>query len=211
MDREKQRGRERTEGCPGSRVMRQSSPRQQTRQGLDGDRRMGTRPRRTAAKLPRCARRARERARVLRARLGAQLSGGGRVSVDGLQKRLGRVGAWPGNERSWASPRRRARAARGGDGSDRRGPQDRERACKRTSFSADERGLRDRESKRACAERTGADRSTPPGSERERGKRERARDDADRRGPLVREGRTHGRGMTGLKWACWARIGFPFS
>jgi hypothetical protein len=59
----------------------------------------------------------------------------------------------------------------GGDGSDRRGPQDRERACKRTSFSADERGLRDRESKRACAERTGADRSTPPGSEREREER----------------------------------------
>jgi translation initiation factor IF-2 len=41
--------------------------------------------------------------------------------------------------------------------------------------------------------------------------RERARDDADRRGPLVREGRTHGRGMTGSRWACWARIGFPFS
>jgi hypothetical protein len=63
MDREKQRGRERTEGCPGSRVTRQSSPRQQTRQGLDGDRRTGTRPRRTAVKLPRCAHRARERER----------------------------------------------------------------------------------------------------------------------------------------------------
>jgi hypothetical protein len=57
----------------------------------------------------------------------------------------------------------------GGDGSDRRGP--RERECERTSFSADEQGPQDRESKRACAERTGVDRSTPPGSERERGKR----------------------------------------
>jgi hypothetical protein len=92
------------------------------------------------------------------------------VSVGGLQKRLRRVGAWSGNERSWAHPRWRARAARGGgDGSDRRGP--RERECERTSFSADEQGPQDRESKRACAERTGVDRSTPPGSERERGKR----------------------------------------
>jgi hypothetical protein len=46
------------------------------------------------------------------ARLGAQLSGGGRVRVGGLQQRLGRVGAWPGNVRSWPRPRKRARAVR---------------------------------------------------------------------------------------------------
>jgi hypothetical protein len=55
------------------------------------------------------------------ARLRAQLSGGGRVSVCGLQKRLGRVGAWSGNARLWARPRCRVRAF-WGDGSDRRGP-----------------------------------------------------------------------------------------
>jgi hypothetical protein len=47
-------------------------------------------------------------------RLRAQLSGGGRMRVCGLQKRLGRVGAWPGNARSWACPRR--------NDADRRGP-----------------------------------------------------------------------------------------
>jgi hypothetical protein len=50
----------------------------------------------------------------------------------------------------------------------------------------------------------GADNSTPPGSERERGKRERARDDADRRGPHVRGGRARGAGLAGPKWL------FPF-
>jgi hypothetical protein len=77
------------------------------------------------------------------------------------------------NAQSWARPRWRARAVRG-DGSDRRGPRNKERAAERTSFSADERGPWDRESKLACAERTGTDKSTPPDSERERGERARA-------------------------------------
>jgi hypothetical protein len=38
------------------------------------------------------------------ARLRAQLSGEGRVIVGGVQKRLGRVGAWPENARSWTRP-----------------------------------------------------------------------------------------------------------
>jgi hypothetical protein len=65
---------------------------------------------------------------------------------------------------------------------------------------ADEQGPQDNESKCACAEITGTDRSTPLGSEREGGKRERARDDADR------EGRTRGRGRARedvLDWAAW--------
>jgi hypothetical protein len=63
-------------------------------------------------------------------------------------------------------------------GSGGKGPTDRThesaRAGEQTGGWADKRGPRDRESKRACVERTDADRSTPPGSERERGKRERA-------------------------------------
>jgi hypothetical protein len=59
-----QRGRGRTEGRPGLRVIRWSLPRQRTWQGLDGDCRMGMRPRRAAAELPGCAHGAR---RVLRA------------------------------------------------------------------------------------------------------------------------------------------------
>jgi hypothetical protein len=51
------------------------------------------------------------------AQLRAQLSGGGRASVGGLQKRLGRVGVWPESARSWARPRWRALVIRG-DGSD---------------------------------------------------------------------------------------------
>jgi hypothetical protein len=82
----------------------------------------------------------------------------------------------------------------GGEGSDRRVPRVREGMGERTGFCADERGPRNRESKRACAEGTGADKLTPPRSEREREKRERARDDADRRGSPVRGGRALGRG-----------------
>jgi hypothetical protein len=41
------------------------------------------------------------------ARLGEQLSGGGRVSVGGLQKRPRRVGARPENALSCVRPRRR--------------------------------------------------------------------------------------------------------
>jgi hypothetical protein len=44
----------------------------------------------------------------------------------------------------------------------------------------------------------GADKSTPLGSERERGKSERAREGADRWEPLVREG---GRGSAHVGWA----------
>jgi hypothetical protein len=55
------------------------------------------------------------------ARLSAQLSGEGRVGLGEVQKRLGRMGAWPENAQSWAHPRWRARAVRG-DGSDRRDP-----------------------------------------------------------------------------------------
>jgi hypothetical protein len=46
-----------------------------------------------------------------------------------------------------------------------------------------------------ASERAGrrADRSAPPSSERERGKRERVWDSADRRGPPVREGRARTR------------------
>jgi hypothetical protein len=43
-----------------------------------------------------------------------------------------------------------------------------ERAGERTGISANEWGPRDIESRRVCAEGTGVDRSTPPGSERER-------------------------------------------
>ena len=61
----------------------------------------------------------------------------------------------------------------------------RERAGEKTGFSADKRGPRNRESERACAEGTSTDRSTPPGSERER-ERVLARRDADRAGPTWR-------------------------
>jgi hypothetical protein len=63
-DQANQWGRGRTEGRFRLRVIRQSLPRQQTRRGLDGDRKMAAEPWR-AANLPRRARRVRERARVL--------------------------------------------------------------------------------------------------------------------------------------------------
>jgi hypothetical protein len=62
---------------------------------------------------PHDARRVREREGE-GARLGVQLSGGGRVSVGGLQKRLEHMGAWPGNAWSWVCLRPRARAVQGG-------------------------------------------------------------------------------------------------
>jgi hypothetical protein len=65
----------------------------------------------------------------------------------------------------------------------------RERAGEKTGFSADKRGPRNRESERACAEGTCADKSTPPGSKREREERGRA---------PVREGRTRRRACTRL-------------
>jgi hypothetical protein len=44
-----------------------------------------------------------------------------------------------------------------------------ERAGKRMVSRAEERGPRDSERRHTCAEETGADKSAPPGSERERG------------------------------------------
>jgi hypothetical protein len=75
------------------------------------------------------------------ARLRAQLSGGWWVSVDGVQKRLGRVGVWLKNARPWVRPRWRAQVIRG-DGSKRRGPRNREGAGERTSLYTDELGPR---------------------------------------------------------------------
>jgi hypothetical protein len=63
----------RTEGCPELLTARRNSPRQRARRWLDGERRMGARPRRAAAELPRRAQSKREREGV---RLGAQLSEG---------------------------------------------------------------------------------------------------------------------------------------
>jgi hypothetical protein len=94
MDREKQRGREQTKGCHGSRVTRRSSPRQLTRQGLDDDHRTGTRPRQTAAELPVCVRGAR---RVLRA-------ASARVRREG--ERVGHCAARKGPGSGRARPRR---------------------------------------------------------------------------------------------------------
>jgi hypothetical protein len=73
----------------------------------------------------------------------------------------------------------------GGTVPTRRGPWNRERAGERTGFSTNKRGPQNRESERACAEGTSTDRSTPPGSERER-EGELARRDADRAGPTWR-------------------------
>jgi hypothetical protein len=51
----------RTEGCPGLLTTRWNSARQRARRGLDGDRRIGARPRRAAVELPGCAERERGR------------------------------------------------------------------------------------------------------------------------------------------------------
>jgi hypothetical protein len=209
MDREKQRGRERTEGCPGSRVTRQSSPRQQTRQGLDGDRRTGTRPRRTAVKLPRCAHRARERER------GCSVGGTterGRASECGRAPEKAQACGSVVGKRAvvGASTVESAGGSGGGGGTvPTGGAHGRESASEQASVLTSRARRTERASVRAQRELASIGR--PHRAARGREGRERARDDADRRGPLVREGRTHGRGMTGSRWACWARIGFPFS
>jgi hypothetical protein len=60
-------------------------------------------------------------------------------------------------------------------------------------------------------EEIGADKSAPLDSEREREKRERARDDADRRGLPVKKGWMHGRARETLPaWASWAEMVFSF-
>jgi hypothetical protein len=95
----------------------------------------------------------------------------------------------------------------GGNGSDRRDPWVREGASERTGFCADERGSRISERGHACTDEFGTEKLTPPGSEREREKRERARDGTDRRGPPVRGGQARERGRSrgaGPKWL------FPF-
>jgi hypothetical protein len=98
---------------------------------------------------------------------------GGRVSVHWLQKRLGRVGVWPENARSWARPRRRARAVGGTILTSR--THGLARTDERTGFCADEWGPWDSERKHTCAEEFGADKSAPLGSEGER-ERERERE-----------------------------------
>jgi hypothetical protein len=74
---------------------------------------------------------------------GAQLRGGGRVSVGGLQKRLGRVGEWLGNVLPWAHPWRRARAVRGTVPIG--GAHGTERAASEQAVSADAWGPRNKE------------------------------------------------------------------
>jgi hypothetical protein len=76
----------------------------------------------------------------------------------------------------------------GGEGSDRRAPRVIERAGERTGFYADERDPRISERGQARVDGYDADKSTPPGSERERGKSEQAREGADKQGLPVREG-----------------------
>jgi hypothetical protein len=74
----------------------------------------------------------------------------------------------------------------GGEGSDRRDPRvsDSERAAGLTSGA-----LRTERGEHAPGGGgVGADKSAPLGNERARGKRERAREGADRRGPPVKEG-----------------------
>jgi hypothetical protein len=126
----------------------------------------------------------------------------------GSRKGSGVWGALPENARSWARPRQRARAIRGMVPTG--GTHGSARTDERTGFCADERGPRNRESERACMEETCADRSTPPGSERERGERVRA-GWLDRRGPPIR-GRADARArdLDGPRWAGWAELAFSF-
>jgi hypothetical protein len=63
----------------------------------------------------------------------------------------------------------------GVDGSYGRGPGNREGADERTCFCADEQGPWINERRRVCADEFGADKSTPPDSEREREERAGAR------------------------------------
>jgi hypothetical protein len=125
--------------------------------------------------------------------LRAQLSGGGRVNEGGSIKGSG---AWGHGRKSRGRGRVHGRVHRrfGGERSDRRAPRVREGAGKRMGFCADERDSRISERGQARADGFGADKSTPPGSEREREKRERVRDGADKWEPPVRGGRVCGRG-----------------
>jgi hypothetical protein len=75
------------------------------------------------------------------------------------------------------------------------GPHGSEREWASEWVSADERDPQISERGQARADGFGADKSTPPGSEREREKRERVRDGTDKRGPPVREGGRAGAGL----------------
>jgi hypothetical protein len=107
-----------------------------------------------------------------------------------------------------------ARERFGGDDSDRRGPRNRERERERESRRASERastltsGARGIERASVRAEGTGADRSTPPGSERERGKRERGGDDVDRLSR--RDGRAGARAKLGRDGPAQLELVFLF-
>jgi hypothetical protein len=113
-DKTNQRSLGRTRRCPTLLAKGRSSPRQWARQKLNGGHRTGGRPQRAS----------RTRAQSERegegARLRAQLSGGGRVSVCGLQKRFGRVergrethgrGCVHGRERGQAGPKEQTKRA----------------------------------------------------------------------------------------------------
>jgi hypothetical protein len=89
-------------------------------------------------------------------------------------------------------------------------------AAERTGGRADERGPWDRErGGDAHAKEIGANKSTPLGSERERGKRERewAQEGIDGWGPPVREswraGARGGDGLIGLNWGFLIFWNFP--
>jgi hypothetical protein len=163
-DRVNQRGWGQIGGCPTLLAKRRSSPRQWARQRLNGGHKTSGGPRRAvASSLGVRAERERGRGTQLR----AQLSEGGRVSVDGLQKTVECMGEWPENTRSWARPRQGTRAIRGRT-VPTDGTHESTRTDERMGFCADERGPQNRESERTCAEGTYTDRSTPPGSKRER-------------------------------------------
>jgi hypothetical protein len=95
----------------------------------------------------------------------------------------------------------------GGEGFDRRGPQNRE-SGERTGSRADERGPQN--SERRCApEEISADKSAPLGSERERGERAGAGWCRQAGTTCQREaGARGGGGLDGPIWAVWAKIRF---
>ena len=80
-------------------------------------------------------------------------------------------------------------------GSEGKGPTDgthqSARAGEQTGGRSDERDMQDSEGRCARAEKIGADKSDPLGSERERGERLRMQESADRRGGLA-QGRARG-------------------
>jgi hypothetical protein len=103
VDRTKQRGRGRTEGCPEQLTVRQSSPWHWTGRGRDGGRRTGSdRWRRWRSSLHVWAERERGRES-----LAESANERGEVGEQGAGLKRG-AGArtWPENARTWARPRR---------------------------------------------------------------------------------------------------------